>query len=209
MFEIQLPKDNAPKEKYDKLHDTHLGFAETCLTTTIPEQLQYYRDKMKKVVERKHWLEAVPNQAHWFFKFQTGVSDIMKGKCAPLNKATELEIARCYKAIVMRQGEIQKKVIVAAHQYPRDGGDSPKVPFTFKVFAKFYNDLVAGFDDFQQELTSKYKQAARKEKDAFALLKKYLDKKDAIKDALKKGNATESDYEKFKKKYESLAKNMD
>jgi len=209
MFEIEIPDRNVAKEKYDKLHDKYLPFAEECLKSTIPDQLEYYREKFKKVIERKHWLEAVPNQAHWFFKFQSGVSDIMKGKCTPLNKATELEVTRCYKAIVARQGEIQKKVIVAAHQYPRNGIDSPRVPVTFMLFAGAYNDLVAGFDDFQQDLNSNYKQAARKEKEAFALLKKYLDKKDAIKDALKKGKATESDYEKFKKKYEMLAKNMD
>ena len=208
MFEIEIPDSKAPKKEFDKLHDTHLGFAEVMLKETIPEKLDQYRERLKKAVNRKHFIESVPNQARWFIKFQKGVSDILKAKCLPMNKATCDEIARCYKGIVVRQGEIQKKVIVAAHNYPRDADDSPIVTFTFKVFAKAYNELVAGFNDLQMDLENDYKSAVRKEKDAIDLLKKYLAKKDNFKEALDKKEVTASEYEAFKKKYENLAKSL-
>jgi len=199
---MDIPKDKAPKKDFDKLYKKHLPLAEGALTLLVPEQAEYYKTKLTKAMQRAKFLKNVPNQARWFIKLQEGISDVLKAKCAPRNLSTVKVVKECYKKLMLRKLQIEKKVIVAAHNYPIDGGDGPTVPFTFKKFAEAYNEFVETFDDFQQELRADYKEAVRHEKVAFALLKKYLEDKELVK------NAPPSDYKAFKAIYLKMAKDL-
>lgn len=206
---MEIPDAKAPKKKFDQLYDKHLPLAETCLKLLVPEQLNYYKAKLKKVDDRRKFMEAIPNQARWFIKFQEGISDALKAKCVPRGKATALEVVKCFKAVMARKGEIEKKVIVAAHSYPRNGNDGPAVFVNFKKFAVAYTELVEEFDDFQQDLRDGYKKAVRHEKEAFNVLKKYLEDKNTIKEQLEKKTVSKSDYEKFKKKFLDITNDLE
>jgi len=207
-FAIKIPGDKAPKEQFDKEWDKHKALLEGLLSETIPQLLEESETWLKAAARRKHFVDNVPSQARWFIKFQKGVSDLLKSKWTPLNKATFLAAKNCYQEVAKRDSEIKKKVVVACHLYPRHQPDSGLTVVNFKAFAILYNKLVADFDEFYEPLEKAHRIALEKEKEAYKMLKKYLNDKEAIKKQLASKEITQAEYDKFKKQVEEEAKDL-
>lgn len=138
------------------------------------------------------------NNARFFVKLQSGVSDVLKAKCLPLIKATQTAIDDAVKGSKGANTAAQIAIAYAEHIT----GPSGCTASIRESFVNGWNEGICGWEAAEKAARAKVEAAKEKEKKATAVFDKYLKDKQAMKDL---GG---DDYKAFKKQYEDLAKTL-
>jgi hypothetical protein len=138
------------------------------------------------------------NNARFFIKLQSGVSDTLKAKCLPLIKATETAIADALKSTKDEMGQVGIAIGYTDH-LTHPNGCSAAIR---DGFVNAYNEGICAWEAAEKAARAKVEGAKEKEKKATAVFDKYLKDKQSQKDL---GG---DEYKAFKKQYEDLAKTL-
>ena len=138
------------------------------------------------------------NNARFFIKLQSGVSDVLKAKCLPLIKATETAIADAVKG----SKDVRSIVVGIAVLVDHLTAPSGCTVSVREMFVTQWNEGICGWEAAEKAARAKVDAAKVKEKKATAVLNNYLKDKQAMKEL---GG---DDYKAFKKQYEDLAKTL-
>lgn len=178
---------------YMKTLERHLNGAKA-------QSSQFVKDMGAEAKAAKAREEAYKkiNNARFFVKLQSGVSDTLKAKCLPLIKATQAAIADAMKSTKDEQNACALAIgyaeqMTGPHGCPAAIRDS---------FVKGWNEGICKWEAAEKAARDKVEAAKAKEKVATAVFDKYLKDKQTMKDL---GG---DDYKAFKKQYEDLAKTL-
>lgn len=138
------------------------------------------------------------SQAKFFIKFKQGVSDALKAKCLPRNKATQTAIEKQLKDLGDFLGPVNT-ALIGGEQFL---GNTSVSAAARKIFVENYNKSVDTFDALALRMRGACEAAEAKEKEANDVLNKYLAEKGTAKDL--GGDA----YKDFKKRYDAIAKTL-
>lgn len=154
----------------------------------------------KELAEAKQRETNIKNisQAKFFIKFKQGVSDALKAKCLPRNKATQTTIEQQLKELATFLGPVSL-ALGYGEQLQGTGSISASAR---KTFVENYNKAIDGFDALSAKLLGAFEAAEAKEREAADVLNKYLADKKAM------AELGGDDYKQFKKQYEAIAKTL-
>lgn len=170
------------------------------IKTVRTESAQFVKDMNAEAKLAKAREDAYKkiNNARFFVKLQSGVSDVLKAKCLPLIKATETAIADALKSTKDELAQIGIATGYTDH-LTHPNGCSAAIR---DGFVKAYNEGISQWEKAEQAARNKVEAAKAKEKAATAVFDKYLKDKQSMKEL---GG---DDYKAFKKQYEDLAKTL-
>lgn len=173
---------------------------ETHIKTVQAHSAQFVKDMNAEAKSAKAREDAYKkiNNARFFIKLQSGVSDVLKAKCLPLIKATETAIADALKSTKDEMGQVGIAVGYTDH-LTHPNGCSAAIR---DGFVKAYNEGVCNWETAEKSARDKVEAAKAKEKAATNVFDKYLKDKQSMKEL---GG---DDYKAFKKQYEDLAKTL-
>lgn len=180
--------------------DSYVKTLEPHLNAVKAAALKFNKDMAAETKAAKAREDAYKkiNNARFFVKLQSGVSDVLKAKCLPLIKATETAIADAVKGSKGVFGEAGIAASLVDH-LTAPNGCTVNVR---EMFVKGWNEGICAWEAAEKAARAKVETAKEKEKKATAVFDKYLKDKQAMKDL---GG---DDYKAFKKQYEDLSKTL-
>lgn len=183
-------------QKFIKLMELYLKEPEKVMKAAKDLQTEL----TKELAEAKQRETNIKNisQAKFFIKFKQGVSDALKAKCLPRNKATQAVIEQQMKDLKAFLGPVGQALLYG-ERLQSTTSISASVR---KTFVENYNKAIDGWDALAAKLRGACQAAELKEKEATDVLNKYLADKNAMKEL---GG---DDYKKFKKEYDAIAKTL-
>lgn len=173
---------------------------ETHIKTVQTSSRQFVKDMNEEAKLAKAREDAYKkiNNARFFIKLQSGVSDTLKAKCLPLIKATQTAIADALKSTKDELAQVGIAIGYTDHLTAPSGCSAA----TRDSFVNAYNVGICAWEAAEKAARDKVEAAKEKEKKATAVFDKYL------KDKQSKKDLGDDEYKAFKKQYEDLAKTL-
>jgi hypothetical protein len=197
---LKLAEFNEKYSEGPKVFNAYMKTLEVHLNSVRASGTKFSKEMGAEAKAAKAREEAYKkiNNARFFVKLQSGVSDTLKAKCLPLIKATQTAIADAVKSVKDEFSQAGVAMGYAEH-LTAPSGCSASVR---ESFVNGWNDGICKWEAAEKSARDKVEAAKEKEKKATSVFDKYLKDKQAMKDL---GG---DDYKAFKKQYDDLAKTL-